>query len=78
LVGFALRGERTAPVLLGLAIVAALWCWAVLLPRMDALQAEGNTAGFAQGHALSMWMNSAEFLLALGLLVRAAVVKQRR
>ena len=61
-----------AMVLLLVALVTAgLWAW--FIPHLDALRAAGNMAAFNRGHQLSVWINGAQLLAALAVLVRTAV-----
>ncbi len=71
--GFGLRGQ-TVP-LVALLIIAAItcWLWLWLIPHLNALRDAGNDAAFARGHSLSVWINGAELLTALWLLVRLAL-----
>jgi hypothetical protein len=68
--GFLLRREWLS-VLAGLAIAAVFgWLWQYQLPALDALRAAHDTAGFAKGHQLSVWLNGAALAVAAMLLVR--------
>jgi hypothetical protein len=73
--GVLLRRETISAIILFTLIILTYWLWFWLIPKLDAMRADGNTAGFATGHTLSMWLNAAEFLSALALLVRLAVSK---
>ena len=66
------RQMLPAAVLLVIAAVT-VWLWAWLIPYLNAMRDAGNTVAFAHGHRLSVWINGAELLAALWLLVRAAV-----
>ena len=71
--GFGLRG-RWLPMLVLLALAGVtlfLWFW--LIPLLNALREAGNMAGFARGHRFSVWVNGAQLLTALWLLLRAAL-----
>jgi hypothetical protein len=72
-VGFLCRKALVpAIVLLVVALVTAgLWAW--FIPHLDALRAAGNMAAFNRGHQLSVWINGAQLIAALGVLVRTAV-----
>ncbi len=71
--GFGLRGEKQ-PVMLLLAIAAlVLWALFWLLPHLTALHDAGNNVWFERGHTLSVWLNGAELLAALALLVHTAL-----
>jgi hypothetical protein len=71
--GFLLRRQWVAAGVLLLVVAAVLWAWFWLIPELDALRAAGDMAGFDRGHTESVWLNGAEMLAALWLLVRVAV-----
>jgi len=69
-VGFLLRREWR-PVVVPVAIIAiTAWLWQDQLPALDAMRAANDTAGFAKGHQLAVWLNGGELLAAAMLLVR--------
>jgi hypothetical protein len=71
-VGFALRREWLA-LLVPVAVTGVTaWLWFYLLPMLDALKAANDAAGFTRGHQLSVWLNGAELLAAIMLLIRLA------
>ncbi|OYV42635.1 MAG: hypothetical protein B7Z75_12180 [Acidocella sp. 20-57-95] len=72
-IGFGLRGDLLAVGLLLAIAVAVLWAWLWLVPHLNALRDAGDMVGFARGHTLSVWLNGAELLVGLGLLVRSAL-----
>ena len=53
-------------------ILLTCWLWLWLLPALDAMRATGDVAGFTRGHRISVWVNGAELLAAVMLLVRLA------
>lgn len=71
--GFLLRGQRVSGLVLLLVLAVTCWLWFWLIPHLNALRAAGNTAGFDRGHRLSVWINFAELVAALWLLVRTAI-----
>jgi hypothetical protein len=71
--GFLLRRQWVAAGVLLVVVAAVLWAWFWLIPELDALRAAGDMAGFDRGHTESVWLNGAEMLAALWLLVRVAV-----
>ncbi len=71
--GFLLRGQRVSAIVMLLIVAAVLWAWFWLIPALDAMRAAGNATGFDRGHTESVWLNGAELLAALWLLVRVAV-----
>ena len=72
-IGFLLRRQTLPAVALILVVFVTIWLWAWLIPHLNALRDAGNTTAFARGHRLSVWINGAELLTALWLLVRTAV-----
>lgn len=72
-VGFLLRGQIYAAVALLVLAGVTLWLWFWFIPYLDALRLAQNMAAFGRGHRLSVWINGAELLTALWLLVRTAV-----
>ena len=72
-VGYLVRGQWVSAIVLLLMVGVTLWLWFWLIPHLNALREVGDTAGFARGHRLSVWINGAELLSALGLLIRAAI-----
>jgi hypothetical protein len=72
LVGFLLRRDWLGVLVpLGVILVTG-WLWLYLLPALDAMRAANDAAGFARGHQLSVWLNGAELLASVMLLVRLA------
>ena len=70
--GAALRRDWLALPLMLAVIAITAWLYLYLLPALDALRAAHDAAGFTRGHQLSVWLNGAELLAALMLLVRLA------
>jgi len=71
--GFLLRRQWVAAGVLLVVVAAVLWAWFWLIPELDALRAAGDMVGFDRGHTESVWLNGAEMLTALWLLVWVAV-----
>jgi hypothetical protein len=72
-VGLLLRREFLA-LLVPVAIVAVTaWLWLYLLPALDVMRAAHDTVGFARGHRLAVWLNGAEILAAMVLLIKRAI-----
>jgi hypothetical protein len=71
--GFLLRRQKIPAFILAAVLLEALWAWLWLMPHMDAWRAAGDTTAFSRGHALSTWLNAAEILAALALLLRTAI-----
>jgi hypothetical protein len=76
--GFLVRRQWVSAVVLLVVVAAFLWAWFWLIPWLDAARAAGDLAGFDRGHTVSVWLNGAEFLAALVLLVRTAVFEDGR
>jgi hypothetical protein len=72
LLGLLLRRAWVAALVPAVVIAASLWAWLWLLPVMDRLKAANDSAGFSFWHAVSTWVNGAELLLVLLLLIRTA------
>ena len=72
--GFLLRGQVvSALVLLLPVLVVTVWLWAWLIPYLNTVREAGNTVAFARGHRLSVWINGAELIAGLWLLIRTAI-----
>jgi hypothetical protein len=71
--GFLMRGQMVSGVVLAVVALVTLWLWFWLIPHLNALREAGNAAGFSRGHRLSVWINGAELIAALWLLVRTAI-----
>lgn len=69
-----LRRLRSAMVP-GFAILATLWSWFWLLPRLDAWRLTGNAAAFTRGHDVSTWVFGFEFFLVILLLIREGMAR---
>jgi hypothetical protein len=72
-VGFLLRGQAASAVVAVLLVAVTVWLWLWFMPHLDALRVAGDTLGFKRGHRLSVYINGAELLAALALLLRTAV-----
>ncbi|OYV35450.1 MAG: hypothetical protein B7Z81_08710 [Acidocella sp. 20-61-6] len=71
--GFFLRGQALSAVVALLLVAVTVWLWVWFLPHLDVLRTAGDTLGFKRGHRLSVYVNGAELLAALVLLLRTAV-----
>ncbi len=71
--GYLLRGQRISMIVMLLVLAAVLWAWFWLIPYLNAVRDAGNMAAFDRGHSFSTWLNGAELIAALWLLVRAAL-----
>ncbi len=72
-VGFLLRGQVVSALVLVVVVVVTVWLWAWLIPYLNAVREAGNMVAFARGHRLSVWINGAELIAGLWLLVRTAL-----
>ncbi len=70
MVGFILRGETVSGFVLLMVIGAVLWAWLWLIPHLNAWRAAGDVVAFERGHAVSTWLNGAELIAGVWLLVR--------
>lgn len=68
--GFLLRKDWLSAVIPVAVMGATYWLWQYQLAALDALRAAHDTAGFARGHQLSVWVNGAELFGTALLLVR--------
>ncbi len=71
--GFWLRGQALSAIALLIIVLVTLWLWFWLIPHLSVLREAGNTVGFNRGHRLSVWINGAELVTALWLLIRTAI-----
>jgi len=71
--GCLLRGQRVSAIALLALLALTVWLWAWLIPHLNALRDAGNMAAFDRGHRLSVWLNGAELITALWLLIRTAI-----
>ena len=72
--GLVLRGQIIAAIALILVVALTLWLWFWLIPHLEALRLAGNMAGFQRGHSLSVWLNGAELITAIAVLIRFAIM----
>lgn len=72
-VGFLLRGERGATLVMGAVFVEALWAWVWLIPHLNGWRVAGDVTAFWWGHEVSTWLNGVEILAAVWLLVRVVL-----
>jgi len=49
--------------------------WLVWLPHLEVLRLSGQLAAFDFGHTVSVWVNGAQLLVVLGVLVKASIHK---
>lgn len=71
--GYFLRGQKISGFVMLLVLAAVLWAWLWLIPYLNTVRQAGDMAAFGRGHEFSTWLNGAELLAALWLLVRAAL-----
>jgi hypothetical protein len=76
--GFALRRQTVETV--ALLTIVAVTCWLQwwLIPHLNLLREAGNGAAFARGHRLSVWVNGAELLTALAVLLKPEIRQPRQ
>jgi hypothetical protein len=75
LIGFLLLRRRIEQyVMLAVFLVTAL-LWTVWLPYLEVLRLAGKTDQFNTGHNISVWINGAQLLALIFLLVRTAIQK---
>ncbi|MDD2794505.1 DUF4149 domain-containing protein [Acidocella sp.] len=70
--GFLLRSQYGAASALFALMAVTVWLLFGWMPHLEAMRLAGDTAGFARGHRISVWINGAQLLTALALLVRNA------
>jgi hypothetical protein len=73
--GYWLNRHIVPALALLLILLVTAWLWLWFIPHLDALRVAGNTAGFNRGHAESVWINGAQLIVALAVLVRTAIRK---
>ncbi len=74
-VGYWLNRLLVPVLALGLILLVTAWLWLWFIPYLDALRLAGNTAGFNRGHTESVWINGAQLIVALAVLIRTAIRK---
>jgi hypothetical protein len=72
-VGFLFRKEMVSAIVLLIVALVTAWLWAWFIPHLDAVREAGNMAAFNRGHQISVWIDGAQLIAALGLLLRTAV-----
>jgi Domain of unknown function (DUF4149) len=72
-VGFLCRRQVVSAIVLFILALVTVWLWAWFIPHLDALREAGNMVAFDRGHKMSVWVNGAELIAALWLLIRTAV-----
>ncbi len=68
--GFLLRSQYGAASALFAVMAVTVWLFFGWMPHLEAMRLAGDTAGFSRGHRLSVWINGAQLLTALALLLR--------
>jgi hypothetical protein len=71
--GYLLRAQMVSAVVMLVIVVVTLFLLFWLIPQLNAWRDAGNQLWFDRGHRFSVWVNGAEIIAALWLLVRAAV-----
>ncbi len=74
--GLLLRGNFGQAIILALVLMLTIWLWHSWLPHLNQVREAGNQAAFAWGHRLSVWLNGAQLLAVLAVLI--AVARQWR
>jgi len=72
--GFSARRQRISAAILCAVLIAVLWAWLWLIPHLNAWREAGQMARFATGHKISTWLNAAELIAAIWLLLRLVLV----
>jgi hypothetical protein len=72
-VGFWLRGQAVSTIALLVVAAVTVWLWVWFIPHLNALRDAGDMVGFDRGHQFSVWVNGAELITALWLLIRTAI-----
>jgi hypothetical protein len=75
LVGYWLNRELVPVLALLLVLLVTIWLWLWFIPHLDALRVAGDSAGFNAGHRESAWINGAQLIVALAVLIRTATRK---
>lgn len=72
--GLLLRGAAGSAIALFVVAAVTLWLWFWLIPHLNALREAGNMVGFGRGHRLSVWVNGAELVIGVVVLVRLGLM----
>jgi hypothetical protein len=72
-IGFTLRRQITPAIALAIIIALTIWLLLWLIPQLNTWRDAGNTAAFQRGHKLSVYINTAELLTALWLLIKSVI-----
>jgi hypothetical protein len=72
--GFSARRQRISAAILCAVLIAVLWAWLWLIPHLNAWREAGQMTRFAIGHKISTWLNAAELIAAIWLLLRLVLV----
>lgn len=71
--GFFLRGQPVSALVLLLVSAVTMWLLLWLIPHLNGWKDAGNMSAFNTGHRVSVWINGAEIIAALWLLIRTAI-----
>jgi hypothetical protein len=71
--GFLLRAEKIAATALFVIVAVTYWLWFWLIPHLEIFRLAGDMTDFNRGHTLSVWINGAELIAGLWLLIRFAI-----
>lgn len=72
-IGLLMRGNPWYALVAVIVTGITLWLWLEWIPHLNALRDAGNQVDFRRGHRLSVWVNAAEFIAVLLLLVGVAL-----
>ncbi len=73
--GFLLIRQRVSAIMLFAVVGLTYFLWFWFLPHLEVMRLTGDAAGFDFGHKVSVWLNGAELIVAVGLLVQFALRK---
>jgi hypothetical protein len=71
--GFLLLRQRVSAIVLFAVVALTYFLWFWFLPHLEVMRLAGDAAGFDFGHKVSVWLNGAALIAAVGLLVRTAL-----
>jgi hypothetical protein len=71
--GFLLRAEKIAAAASFVIVAVTYWLWFWLIPHLEIFRLAGDMTNFNRGHTLSVWINGAELIAGLWLLIRFAL-----
>jgi hypothetical protein len=75
LIGFLLLRRRIEQYVMLAVILVTGVLWTIWLPYLEVLRLAGKTDQFNTGHSISVWINGAQLLAVIFLLVRTAIQK---